>query len=105
MKEIDQVAELIIKNGIPFINIFNGKNDIIKPDKIAGINGAVSHGTNFCGRGTNIIANRKLLHVIISYFSLNQRVMNQEHRRTARQRRPGTSRIICLKDQFLNPKF
>ena len=102
-KEIDEVADLLNKKGIKYINIFDGKNSSMQPDKIAAYNGAVSLGSNVCGRGTNIKAKNKPLHVIISYYIPNSRVMDQALGRTARHGRKGTTRIICLKDQFLTP--
>ncbi|KAK8852979.1 hypothetical protein M9Y10_017976 [Tritrichomonas musculus] len=105
LTEINKVEELLLSKGIRVINIFDGKDDFIKPDEIAGVNGAISLGTNVCGRGTNIRIKGKPLHVIISYFSSNTRVMNQAFGRTARQGRGGSYRIICLKRQYYSPSY
>lgn len=105
LKEIETIDFLIRSRGISSINIFNGKDDILKPDEIAGLNGAVSLGTNVCGRGTDIIAKGKPLHVIVSYFSSNTRAMGQAFGRTARQGRKGTYRIICTEEQFFSPIY
>ena len=82
--------------GIKFINVFNGKNDKLKPDNIAGIKGSISLGTNVCGRGTDIKNPQNPLHDIVTYFSSNSRVMYQAFGRTARQGNEGSARIICL---------
>ncbi|KAK8864795.1 hypothetical protein M9Y10_010320 [Tritrichomonas musculus] len=101
LKEISKVEKLLISNGIQHINIFDGKNEIVGPEKIAGIKDAVSLGTNVCGRGTDIIASKYPLHIIVTYYSSNVRVMKQAFGRTARHGRKGTFRVICHKDQFL----
>ena len=75
-------------------------NDIIKPDKKAGQEGAISLGTNVCGRGTHIEIGNKPLHVIVSFYNANKRAMNQAFGRTARQKKFGTVRTICLFDQY-----
>ena len=105
LKEIEIVAKMIYSIGIQQINFFDGKDDTVLPDRIAGIKGAISLGTNYCGRGTNILVNDKSLHVIISYYTSNVRVMNQARGRTARQGQKGTVRVICLKEQFLYPEM
>ena len=68
-------------------------------NKIVGLKGAVSLGTNVCGRGTDIQVSELPLHVIVSFFSSSVRVMNQAFSRTARQGQRGTCRCICLKEQ------
>ena len=105
LKEINKVAKLLYIQGIHCINIFNGKNEIIRPDKIAGVQGAITLGTNVCARGTNITPKKKPLHVIITFYSSNKRSMDQARGRTARQGSQGTSRVICLKEQFLNQQI
>ena len=68
------------------INIFDGKDEFIKPDLIAGNKGAISLGSNFCGRGTDIKCSSEYpLHVIITFYSSNERVMQQAFGRTARK--------------------
>lgn len=103
LSEIDTFSYELNLRGIKYINIFDGKNDAITPDYIAGKRGAVSLGTNVCGRGTNIIAKNEPLHVIITYYTTNSRVMDQARGRTARQGRKGTCRIICKINEYLYP--
>ena len=103
LNEITNVYEMLTARGIEFINIFDGKNEKVKPDFVSGRKGAVSLGTNVCGRGTDIKDPEKPLHVIISYYTSNSRVMQQAFGRTSRQGREGTVSIICLKDQFISP--
>lgn len=85
---------------------FKIQNFIIKrinllPDRIAGIKGAVSLGSNYCGRGTDIQFTELPIHVIVSFYSSNVRVMDQAFGRTARQGQKGTCRCICLKEQYM----
>lgn len=89
--------------GITNINVFDVRDPNIKPDYIAGRRGAVSLGTNVCGRGTDIKKPEKPLHVIISYYTSNVRVMQQAFGRTGRKGKRGTVHIICLKVQYLIP--
>ncbi|KAK8892270.1 hypothetical protein M9Y10_029495 [Tritrichomonas musculus] len=103
LNEMSALFNLLSSKGIKNINIFDGKDEKIKPDRIAGIKGAVSLGTNVCGRGTDIKNPAKPLHVIVTYFSSNTRVMNQAFGRTARQGQKGSVRIICLQDQYISP--
>lgn len=91
--------------GINNINVFDGKNEKIKPDKISGLFGAVSLGTNVCGRGTDIKEPSNPLHVIVTYYTSNSRVINQAFGRTARQGNEGTVRVICLFDQYNSPQY
>ena len=95
------LAYMLHKCGIKYIDIFNGKDEILRPDRIAGLEGAVSLGTNVCGRGTDIIQrSSKHLYVIVSNFSSDTRVMHQAYRRTAHQGNKGTFRVICVSDQY-----
>ena len=87
------------------INIFDGRKDIIKPEMISGAEGSITLGTNFCGPGTNIRVKRKPLHVIISCFTSNTRVLNQGYEQTGRKGQQGTVRIIFIKKQFLQSQF
>ena len=103
MNEISDVLSLPKSKGIKNINIFNGKDEKVRPDKIAGLKGTVSLGTNVCGRGTDIKNPSKPSHVIVTYFTSNTRVMYQAFGRTARQGNDGTVRIICLKSRYLSP--
>lgn len=73
----------------------------MKPDKISGFEGAISFGTIFYGRGTDIKRPAKPLHVIVTYYKSNSIVMQQAHGRTAWQGQQGSVRIICLKDENL----
>lgn len=68
---------ILLSNGIKNINIFYEKDEKVKPDLIAGLKSAVSLDTNVSGRETDIKKPVKHLHVIISYFTLNSRVMYQ----------------------------
>lgn len=61
---------------IKCINIFDGKNEVIKPDKIEEIKGAVSLGNYSCGRETDIKNKGLSLHVIVSNYFLNISAMN-----------------------------
>lgn len=67
---------------------------------MAGQKGAISLGTNVWGRGTHIDIGEKPLHVIVTYYSSNTRVMNQAFGRTARQEKFGTIRVICLSTEY-----
>ncbi|KAK8889049.1 hypothetical protein M9Y10_033792 [Tritrichomonas musculus] len=104
LNEISYVYQALFSKGIKNINIFDGKDEKIKPDKIAGLKGAVSLGTNVCGRGTDIKEPSKPLHVVVTYYTSNTRVMYQAFGRTARQGKDGTVRVICLMSQFLSPQ-
>ena len=84
------------------IGVYNGKDDKIKPDSSAGEEGAISLGTNVCGRGTHIEVGRKSLHVIVSFFTNNTRAMNQAFGRTSRQNNFGTVRTICLFKEYIS---
>lgn len=101
LNEIASVLYMLIQKGIKNINIFDGKDERIKPDIIAGLKGAVSLGTYVCGRGTDIRRPFKPLHVIVTYFSSNACVMQQAFGRTACQGEEGSVRIICLKEQYI----
>ena len=103
LNEIKDVQDLLTKANIEKINIFDGRDNKANPGKVAGIESAISLGTNVCGRGTDIICKGKPLHVIISYYTSNVRVLSQAFGRTARQGRRGTARIICVKYQYLYP--
>ena len=103
LNEIETISCCLAEKGIKNINIFDGKNEEIKPDTIAGLKGAVSLGTNFCGRGADIKDMSKPLHVVVTYHTANTRVMNQAFGRTARQGNRGTVRVICLINDFLFP--
>lgn len=103
LKEIEKIEKKLNKINIK-VNIFDGKNESIKPDEVAGLRGAVSIGTNSCGRGTDIKVKDLPLHVIITYYSSQRRSMDQAFGRTARQGKRGTSRIICLLEQYFEPK-
>ena len=100
---INEVEYMLIRKGIKYINVFNGKNEIVKLDEIAGSKGAYSLGTKVCGRGTNIKAKGQPLHVIVSYYWSNTCVMNQAFSSTAHQRQKGSYRVICLESQFFQP--
>ena len=99
--EINKIKDDILKIGVDIVNVFDGKNNQISPESIAGKNGSISLGTNFCGRGSNIEAKGNPLHVIVSYYSSNVRVMQQAFGRTARNGNEGSCRVICLRDQFI----
>ena len=103
LNELYDIEYLLYSSNIKNVNIFDGKSDNIKPDLISGIKGAISLGTNACGRGTDIIIKNYPLHVIVAYYSSNTRVMNQAFGRTARQGQKGSCRIICLKNQYFSP--
>ena len=87
-----------------FANIieFDGTNqDKSNIEKKSGQKGNITLGTNFCGRGTDIKYNNDHpLHVIIAYGPQNDRAMKQAYGRTGRNGKAGTSRIICIKDDF-----
>lgn len=68
---------MLIQKGIKNVLIFDGKDDNVRVDFIAGQEGAISLGTNFCGRGTDIRSSIKPLHVILTYFTSNKRVMKK----------------------------
>ena len=85
---------MLKKQGIKNINVFNGKDQSIKPDFIAGRRCAISLGTNVCGRGTDIKNPAKPLHIIISYITSNVRVMQQAYDRTGRKGTQGSVHII-----------
>ena len=103
LNEIYYMYNVLVSKGIKNINVFDGKDEKIKPDRIAGLNGAISLGTNICGRGTDIKDPIKPLHVVVSYYTANTRVMHQAFGRTARQGKEGTVRVICLLSQFISP--
>lgn len=107
--EIEEIQKLIESHELfnkekDEIGIYNGMNDKIKPDVKAGQEGAISLGTNVCGRGTHIDVGKKPLHVIVSFYSSNKRSMNQAFGRTARQKNFGTVRTICLSTQYFAEK-
>ncbi|KAK8839804.1 hypothetical protein M9Y10_031512 [Tritrichomonas musculus] len=104
-QEITEVEYMLYSQNIKNVFVFDGKNGMMKPDKLAGIESTISLGTNVCGRGTDIIVKGKPLHVIISYYTTNTRILWQAYGRTARQGRKGTARIICLRNQYLYPAF
>ena len=54
LNEISDIYNSLSKSGIRDINIFDGKDEKMKPDIITGLKSAVSLGTNFCGRGADI---------------------------------------------------
>ena len=93
IKEQDPVAE-------SFIKIYDGKDMKIKPSEDAGKIGAITLGTNVCGRGTHIEVDKKHLHVIISFYSSNKRAIHQAFGRTARKNNFGSVHIICQRKEF-----
>ncbi|KAK8836772.1 hypothetical protein M9Y10_037294 [Tritrichomonas musculus] len=103
LKDIEYIKKELEAKQIK-VNEFNGKDDQKDPEHIAGIDGAVSLGTNFCGRGANIVAEHNPLHVIVTYYSSNVRVIHQAFGRTARNGKEGSCRIICLIKEYINPK-
>ena len=103
LREIGKIKALLASKRIYNVNVFDGINDKLNPEELAGLDGAVSLGTNFCGRGTDIQFKGKPLHVIVSYYSRNERVMQQVYGRTARQGKEGTCRVICLEKEFTQP--
>lgn len=103
LNEISLMYKMLRSRGITNINVFDGRDQKIKPDYIAGRKGAVSLGTNVCGRGTDIKKPQKPLHVIISYYTSNVRVMQQAFGRTGRKGKRGTVHIICHKEQYITP--
>ena len=64
LNEISIVEKMLRLKNITDINIFDGKSEIHKPEKVAGKKDSITLGTNVCGRGTNIRSNN-LLHVIV----------------------------------------
>ncbi|KAK8889422.1 hypothetical protein M9Y10_034168 [Tritrichomonas musculus] len=104
LKDIEIVQDLLKRRKLKNINIFDGRKETVRPDFIAGKEGAISLGTNVCGRGTNIRIKGKPLHIIVAYYSSNIRVMQQAFGRTVRQGQKGSYRVICLASQFFNPK-
>ena len=106
-QDLTEIYDVYIKlqqKGIKKINVFEGKNKDLKPEFVAGLKGAISLGTNVCGRGTDIKSPQLPLHVIISYYTSNSRVIYQAFGRTARNGKDGTVRIICLRDQYFKPQ-
>ena len=99
--QIEEMFKKLQDKGFLNIQKYNGSDENFRPDEKGGRIGAISLGSNFCGRGTNIKATGKPLHVIVTYYSTNKRVMNQVLGRTARQGQQGTTQIICLKDEYI----
>ena len=102
LTEIYAIKRLLQSKNITNFNVFDGVK-FENPEKLAGFDGAISLGSNFCGRGTNIKCEGNPLHAIVSYYSSNVRVIYQAYGRTARNDHERTCRIICVKDQFFNP--
>ncbi|KAK8885869.1 hypothetical protein M9Y10_041326 [Tritrichomonas musculus] len=103
LTEIRIITDLFHQYGLQYINVFDGRSEKDKPEELAGLDGAISFGTNFCGRGTDIKFKGKPLHVIVSFYSRNVRVMFQAYGRTARQGNEGTCRVICIASQYIRP--
>lgn len=88
------------------IHEFNGtdmeKNESSKNfiEENAGISGAITFGTNFCGRGVSIEHKSKPLHVIVTFYKKDKRSIKQALGRAGRNGNPGTTRIICTKEMF-----
>lgn len=61
---------------------------------------AITLGTNFCGRGVNIKTDSLPLFTIVTYFSDDNRSINQALGRSGRNGTPGITRIICTKEAF-----
>ena len=80
----------------------NDKNEEEEADPkvVSGQKGAITLSSNFCGRGTDINPGGNILHVILAYFSPDERVIKQALGRTARNENMGSTRIICLIDEF-----
>ena len=106
IQEIDNIYEILRSKRLK-VHRFIGKDSRkSNPEYIAGRAGAISLGTNFCGRGTDIKCQSKALplHIIVSYSPKNQRAMFQAFGRTSRQGKPGTTRVICSKEQIYSPR-
>lgn len=80
--------------------IFDGREENNETLKKAGEKGSILLGTNVCGRGADIKISQYHLHVIISFYTSNKRIMDQAYGRTARNNNFGTVRIICLLDEY-----
>lgn len=102
LNEIKAVFNILASRGIKNIHIFEGKNETIKPDIIAGKTQSISLGSNVCGRGTDIKNLTMPLHVILTYYTSNARIISQAFGRTARHGHHGSAHIICLRDQFIS---
>lgn len=94
-----------IANELKHFNIhaylIEGKTFNDRPQDFAGKNGSITIGTNLCGRGTDIKISDKSLHVIVTYYSSNERAIQQAFGRTGRQGMKGTARIICTEKQYI----
>ena len=101
--EIKEVGNLLSFKGIKYYNVFDGRNKKLDLEIIAGEPSAVTLGTNICGRGKSIHIKEKPLHVIISYYTSNVRVMQQAYGRTGRKGTYGTVHIVCTKKQYYEP--
>ena len=107
-KEIDTIKSKIESHAIYLkykvdIGVYGGQGN--KPNERAGKEGSITLGTNICGRGTDIKCRGKPLHVIVTYYSSNIRVMNQAFGRTGRQGASGSCRVICLDTQYYSPTY
>lgn len=89
------------------ISVFKGtdksENDRSQIEENSGKPGSITIGTNFCGRGISIECTSKPLHVIVAYYSDDKRAMYQVIGRAGRNGYPGSSRIICLKQEKYCP--
>ena len=103
LNEISLVYKMLKNIGINDVYIFDGRDQSIKPDFIAGRKGAVSLGSNICGRGADIKNPEMPLHVIISFYTSNSRVMQQALGRTGRKGQKGSTHIICPYKQYIKP--
>ena len=111
ISELDRFNELINKDNELSTKkrmIFKG-NEKGKPNyEECGKPGAITLSTNCVGRGTDIILSEEAehlgvsLHVIVSYSSSNDRVLQQAYGRTARKGQQGSSRIICTINSLID---
>lgn len=100
LRKLETLMKNEIKNGT--IKLFDGmKMDKSEIENKSGLEGMITLGTNFCGRGTNIdYKEQKPLHVIIAYGPRNVRSLKQAYGRTGRDGKSGTTRIICTKEDY-----
>ena len=66
-----------------------GNENEEKPEIVSGQYSAITLSSNFCGRGTDIKP-RNMLHVILAYYSNNERIVKQAIGRLGRGERNGT---------------
>ena len=108
IKEVNQMYNFLIKNGIPKKNIIKySRNDKINEKNFLNneiIPQTIILSTNLSGRGTDIKISKNLeknkgLHVILTFMPISERIEKQAFGRAGRKGQQGSGQYIIMSDK------